>query len=76
MANTGVHQSHCCGKHGCKYGDRDCPVKNRQVVQDHACSYCTSTAGLKRQIAELEEELAWSQSLEDRGIVVHGEFED
>ena len=22
----GVHESHCCPKHGCKYGDADCPV--------------------------------------------------
>lgn len=25
--NWGVHISHCCILHGCKYGDRDCPVK-------------------------------------------------
>lgn len=22
----GVHETHCCRKHGCKYGDLDCPV--------------------------------------------------
>lgn len=22
----GVHETHCCEKHGCKYGDEDCPV--------------------------------------------------
>jgi hypothetical protein len=22
----GVHESHCCPKHGCKYGDLECPV--------------------------------------------------
>lgn len=22
----GVHNSHCCVDHGCKYGDDDCPV--------------------------------------------------
>jgi hypothetical protein len=22
----GVHETHCCSKHGCKYGDVDCPV--------------------------------------------------
>lgn len=21
-----VHDSHCCVKHGCKYGNKDCPV--------------------------------------------------
>ena len=24
--NVGVHQTHCCVVHGCKYGDEDCPV--------------------------------------------------
>lgn len=22
----GVHKHHCCKNHGCKYGDKDCPV--------------------------------------------------
>ena len=22
-----VHDSHCCPRHGCKYGDEDCPVE-------------------------------------------------
>ena len=34
------HQSHCCKKHGCKYGDHDCPVANGSVIQDHRCEYC------------------------------------
>lgn len=25
----GVHITHCCSVHGCKYGDRDCPVYNK-----------------------------------------------
>lgn len=24
--NWGVHESHCCPNHGCKYGDPECPV--------------------------------------------------
>lgn len=34
-----VHDSHCCPKHGCKYGDDDCPVelKKEPGIQ---CEYC------------------------------------
>lgn len=31
-----VHDSHCCKKHGCKYGDNNCPV----VYGDEQGIYC------------------------------------
>ena len=36
----GVHRTHCCILHGCKYGDSDCPVVNAQVKQDYTCEDC------------------------------------
>ena len=36
----GVHQSHCCAKHGCKYGDENCPVLEGLILQDHPCLDC------------------------------------
>lgn len=36
-----VHKSHCCKKHGCKYGDNDCPVELGEVIQDHPCESCS-----------------------------------
>jgi hypothetical protein len=27
----GVHDTHCCAIHGCKYGDDDCPVVSGEV---------------------------------------------
>lgn len=33
----GVHRTHCCKKHGCKYGDKDCPVELGLIVQDYPC---------------------------------------
>lgn len=36
----GVHVAHCCARHGCKYGQRDCPVKTGQYKQDHPCEQC------------------------------------
>lgn len=40
MSNIGVHQNHCCVVHGCKYGDEDCPVVSRDVVQSYSCEDC------------------------------------
>lgn len=36
----GVHEEHCCILHGCKYGDPDCPVVNRQTKQHYLCEAC------------------------------------
>lgn len=37
----GVHRTHCCFKHGCKYGDDDCPVEIGLIAQDYLCESCT-----------------------------------
>lgn len=37
----GVHKTHCCILHGCKYGDHDCPVVNAEVRQDYFCETCS-----------------------------------
>lgn len=36
----GVHASHCCKWHGCKYGDPDCPVVSGEVEQKYLCEDC------------------------------------
>jgi hypothetical protein len=41
--NDGVHVSHCCLKHGCKYGfmTKDpCPVATGKLKQEFRCEYC------------------------------------
>jgi hypothetical protein len=38
--DVGVHQSHCCAIHGCKYGEDDCPVVTKKIIQDHICVDC------------------------------------
>jgi len=38
--NVGVHASHCCQYHGCKYGDDDCPVSDLRVDQEQECETC------------------------------------
>ena len=40
MSQDGVHQSHCCKLHGCKYGDEDCPVEQGRMTQDGPCETC------------------------------------
>jgi hypothetical protein len=37
---TNVHTSHCCSKHGCKYGDEDCPVVSHGAMQLCLCEEC------------------------------------
>ena len=39
----GVHESHCCFEHGCKYGDRNCPVELGITKQDFPCEICSDT---------------------------------
>lgn len=29
--------SHCCKRHGCKYGYEDCPVVSGEVTQEYSC---------------------------------------
>ena len=35
-----VHTEHCCFKHGCKYGDNDCPVELGIKIQSFVCEWC------------------------------------
>lgn len=34
---VGTHATHCCKRHGCKYGDEDCPVVLGTAQQEYAC---------------------------------------
>ena len=37
----GVHRTHCCVFHGCKYGeDSTCPVVQQEVMQNYLCDEC------------------------------------
>jgi len=37
----GVHETHCCLKHGCKYGNPKCPVETGKTKQKYPCEYCS-----------------------------------
>ena len=51
-----VHERHCCPKHGCKYGDKDCPVVNRLTEKhnDH-CEDCEHEARFPHKFVTPEE---------------------
>ena len=72
----GTHVSHCCAKHGCKYGDSDCPVEAGTQEQTQACESCTSVKTLEERIKYLQKELEWSRGLEAKGFKIYGWDED
>ena len=39
----GVHETHCCINHSCKYGDIDCPVVLGIIKQKYLCESCSWT---------------------------------
>lgn len=38
--NIKQHVGHCCQLHGCKYGDRKCPVVTKKFQQEYLCMDC------------------------------------
>ena len=53
----GVHASHCCKWHGCKYGeDKNCPVVQGLIKQNYLCEWCSE---------DLEDEEYTRQKLKD-----------
>jgi len=62
VSNVEVHASHCCLRHGCKYGDENCPVENGRVVQEYPCEQCSYEKEEEdekdKRITELETQIA------------------
>lgn len=52
-----VHTEHCCTKHGCKYGSKDCTVYHGDKKQAYPCEIC------------LWEEKEFLQAAEDRALI-------
>ena len=57
--SVGVHKSHCCKWHGCKYGYKDCPVVNGEEKQLYLCEECYDDLDLeeyyKQELKNIEE---------------------
>jgi len=62
VMNVAVHESHCCGVHGCKYGDEDCPAANGETRQLYPCEECREEDPKDKAIREL---IALAQDLVD-----------
>ena len=52
--SEGVHRTHCCKLHGCKYGDENCPVADGTIMQDYPCERCGMDDNI-HSITELEQ---------------------
>jgi len=51
--SDGVHTSHCCHKHGCKYGlDGSCPVENGRLKQEFPCEFCEMDANEENETVD------------------------
>lgn len=55
MTNIGVHATHCCKKHGCKYGDQNCPVELGIVkeVYPFQCEICYEDNTKKNDLIDI-----------------------
>jgi hypothetical protein len=55
----GVHETHCCVRHGCKYhGVGQCPVESGKIIQKHPCEWCDQDKEyLMATIEEVREQL-------------------
>ncbi len=40
VGSDGVHTSHCCARHGCKYSHPRCPVLTGRLPQEYPCEQC------------------------------------
>lgn len=69
MTSEGVHRTHCCAVHGCKYGltSGPCPVVDLDVVQAHLCEQCDDDGPLqfRFEMQTKDGTLVWTASSED-----------
>jgi hypothetical protein len=54
---VGTHVTHCCEYHGCKYGNENCPVENKEVDQQYPCMECETLTELEEQVQEINEQI-------------------
>lgn len=54
----GVHTTHCCPRHGCKYSSEDCPIKNGRAepvyTANNGCEFCEENTVYGTAHCELE----------------------
>lgn len=67
----GVHITHCCLEHGCKYGDDECPVELGLVKQQYSCEMCKEDK-LENDNTKLNTSYADYSLTYCRGLVING----
>lgn len=69
----GTHITHCCVRHGCAYGNSDCPVFAGEDLQQYACENCgydeEATPGLPRVMPLVTSEYFKNASPEERRML-------
>lgn len=66
MTNRKSCQSHCCARHGCRYGHLDCPVVMKRLEQDDYCEFCMDLDEINRKQKELDAEFSHWKRINDR----------
>ena len=62
----GVHETHCCKKHGCKYGKhKDCPVELGLIKQAYSCQ-----TGFDMEEDCFEEEIDFQMKYDEYKLVL------
>ena len=57
MSDKCVHTEHCCSKHGCKYGSKECPVESGEKKQSYPCEYCEYDNECDNEVIRLQAEV-------------------
>lgn len=45
-----VHVTHCCARHGCKYGSNHCAVMEHRAEQEKLCEQCLEGEEIKQMV--------------------------
>jgi hypothetical protein len=72
----GVHTSHCCSLHGCKYGDSDCPVELGTHTQEYGCEDCVHPDIIRDRIAGLTKQAEVMEGLIAKGVYIYKSPDD
>lgn len=67
--NDGIHAAHCCSRHGCKYGERRCPVVWDGLKQEYPCEQCDDEAKELEATADRLRD-GWIERLRSEGYTV------
>lgn len=59
-------ESHCCARHGCKYGHEDCPVVMMRLEQLYPCEYCPDLSEIQDQMNYWANEMTFWKVLQEQ----------